>query len=86
VVRWTAPSSAPLSLVARFLALDTGSSIVRIYHDGQELWWDTLENIGSTADCSLPIPVAAGDVVDVVVDAISVYDDSVRLDLVRGAG
>jgi hypothetical protein len=84
VVRWTAPSDMPVVLVAHFLALDTGSSLVHVYHNASELFSATLPYLGAMADYSLATTCQAGDIIDIAIDAISFTDDSVALDVVVG--
>jgi hypothetical protein len=84
VVRWTAPGGMPIAVAAHFLALDTGSSIVRVYYNGSELFSETLPDIGATADYAFATICNAGDIVDIAIDAISHTDDSVKLDVVIG--
>jgi hypothetical protein len=74
----------PLALVAHFLALDTGSSIVRVYYNGSESFSATLPDIGATADYALTTTCHSGDIIDIAIDAISHTDDSVKLDVVIG--
>ncbi len=83
VVRWVAPQSGPVEVAAHFRAFDAdgGSSVVRVYHGGGELWSAVLDGYGATADCSLAVPCVAGDAVDVAIDAITFYNDSVALEL-----
>ncbi len=82
VVRWTAPGDMQVYLEAHFLALDDGSSIVHVYRNNADLFTAPLADIGATADCYLNIDCNGGDEIDIAVDAVSFYNDSVRLDLV----
>jgi hypothetical protein len=82
VVRWTAPGDMRIALVAHFLALDTGSSIVRVYLNGTEVFSSTLGDIGAAADYALTTTCHAGDIIDIAVDAITYFNDSVQLDVV----
>jgi hypothetical protein len=80
VVRWTAPAGADVVLTVHFQAIDTGSSIVTIYHSGTSVFSTTLDYLGETADFSTVMALTAGDVIDCAIDPISFYGDSVQLD------
>jgi hypothetical protein len=82
VVRWTAPEDMEVQLVAHFTILDIGSDIVRIYHNGSELFSATLDGLGQGADFTTTLNVSTGDVIDTTVDPISFYYDTTHLDVV----
>jgi hypothetical protein len=84
VVRWTAPSDQDVPLTVNFVAIDKGSEIVHVYHNGTQLFSATLDHLGQTADYATTITVQAGDVIDCAISPISFYYDSTQLDIELG--
>ena len=81
VVRWTAPASSQIQVAARFTMLDIGSDIVRVYHNGSEVFASTLNTPGQIADYNAMLTVLSGDVIECAADPISFYYSTTMLDL-----
>jgi hypothetical protein len=82
VVRWTAPDGMQVTLAAHFESISHGSKVVRIYHNGSQLFSAALDYLGETAAFSATISVQAGDNIDGAIDPISFSYNSTRVDLV----
>jgi hypothetical protein len=81
VVRWTAPAGSQIQVVARFTMLDIGSDIVRVYHNGSEVFVSMLSALGQIADYNATLTVQSGDVIECAADPISFYYSTTLLDL-----
>ncbi len=81
VIRWTAPADLEVSLFAVFTAIDGGSSNVHVYYNGAELFHADIAGYDDRVEFERDLPVAAGDVIDCAVGAISYVYDTVRVDI-----